>query len=415
MGSDDEDVIDTDDFRSCEKSDGDKDLKNFPVFSTTDQYDPIFELGMLFSTKNELRHARHSHAIKTMRNLKITKNDKIRMYAKCADRKCEWRLHALKITEECTFQVREYVSKHTCVKSYKVKNLTSSWLSRKYVNKFRSDPKRNLKGFRVDVREDIRCHVSDYQAYKARSLAVELFEGQTDSQYALLWDFVDEIKRTNPGSAVIIGTESVDGYNRFDRFYMCLYALKLGFLSGCRRFIGVDGCHLKGPHGGVLLTAVGVDPNNSNFPISYAIVNNETRETWSWFLNLLKLDLNIDKDYEWTFMSDKQKGLIQACNEVFSRADHRFCVRHLNGNFKAAGFRGQAFKIALWNCATATMVMEFGRKMKELRDLNERAAEWIADKPPHQWSRSHITDNCKCDMLLNNGCESFNNSILDAR
>ncbi|KAH6816290.1 hypothetical protein C2S51_021110 [Perilla frutescens var. frutescens] len=36
-------------------------------------------------------------------------------------------------------------------------------------------------------------------------------------------------------------------------------------------------------------------------------------------------------------------------------------------------------------------------------------------KPPEQWSRSHFTENSKCDMLLNNVCEVFNATILDAR
>ncbi|KAL0430654.1 UNVERIFIED_CONTAM: hypothetical protein Sradi_0691400 [Sesamum radiatum] len=58
-------------------------------------------------------------------------------------------------------------------------------------------------------------------------------------------------------------------------------------MSGCRPVIGVDGCHLKGPYGGVLLTAVSIDPNNL-YPLAYAVVAGETRESWQWFLELLK-------------------------------------------------------------------------------------------------------------------------------
>ncbi|XP_073119518.1 uncharacterized protein [Henckelia pumila] len=373
--SEDSDIDNEDDLKSCEGSDGENDVKNFPIFNTVEYYDPTFELDMIFSNRDEIRQAIHSQAIKTKRNLKITKNDNVRMYAKCADMECGWKFHALKLTGKCTYQIRQYEPNHTCGMSFRIKNLKSSWLSRKYANKIRSDPKRNVKGFQVDIMEDLRCRVSDYQAYRAKSQAIELVEGQVNSQYALLWDFANEIKRTNPGSTIIVGIEEANCDNRFDRLYMCLYASKVGFLSGCRHFIGVDGCHLKGPHGGVLLTAVGVDPNNSNFPIAFAIVNNKTGETWGWFLSLLKLDLNIEKDYEWTFMSDKQKGLVQAINEVFPSADHRFCVRHLHENFKRAGFRGQAFKIALWNCAMATTVNEFGRRMEILKELDKSAVE----------------------------------------
>ncbi|XP_075486522.1 uncharacterized protein LOC142526151 [Primulina tabacum] len=247
------------------------------------KYDPNFELGMMFSNKKELRDAIHSHAIKNRRSINITKNDKIRVYAKCAAEECEWKLHALKISEECTFQIRKYVAKHTCVLNLYVKNLKSTWLSTKYMSKIRSDPKRNMKGFRTDVMEDIRCIVSKSQIYRAKAKATHLVEGQACEQYALIWDFANEVKRSNPGSTVVIGTNNETDENRFDMLYMCLYASKVGFLSGCRRFIGVDGCHLKGPHGGVLLSAVGIDPNNSNFPIALAVVNNESCETWAGF------------------------------------------------------------------------------------------------------------------------------------
>ncbi|KAG8375751.1 hypothetical protein BUALT_Bualt10G0132900 [Buddleja alternifolia] len=83
----------------------------------------------------------------------------------------------------------------------------------------------------------------------------------------------------------------------------------------------------------------------------------------------------------------------------------------MHENFKKAGFRGLAFKLALWNAAKANY--EF--RMKEMGLLDESAVEWFNDKPPLQWSRSHFQTFPKCDMLLNNLCESFNSSILEAR
>lgn len=42
----------------------------------------------------------------------------------------------------------------------------------------------------------------------------------------------------------------------FQRFFLSFPALKVGYLTGCRPFIGLDGCHLKGPYKGVLLFVV---------------------------------------------------------------------------------------------------------------------------------------------------------------
>lgn len=164
-----------------------------------------------------------------------------------------------------------------------------------------------------------------------------------------------------------------------------------------------------------MLTAVGVNPNNNIYPIAYAIVCKECRDTWEWFLTVLKNDLNIVRPYEYTFMSDKQKGLIQSFEEVFPDSDHRFCVRHLHNNFKSAGYRGLSFKNALWAAARASTPGEFKVRMREMRELSESAADWLNDKPPAQWSKSYFSEGPKCDMLLNNVCETFNSNILEAR
>ncbi|KAL0378335.1 UNVERIFIED_CONTAM: hypothetical protein Sradi_3139000 [Sesamum radiatum] len=71
----------------------------------------------------------------------------------------------------------------------------------------------------------------------------------------------------------------------FSKFYVCFDALRRGFLSGCRPLIGVDGCHLKGPYGGVLLTAVAIDPNNNLYPLAYAVVAGKQGNHGSGFLN----------------------------------------------------------------------------------------------------------------------------------
>ena len=72
---------------------------------------------------------------------------------------------------------------------------------------------------------------------------------------------MEELRRTNPSSTVVMklvnGTLDM-GEPRFERFYVCFAACKEGFKSGFRKFFGVNGCHLKGPHKGVLLAAVGL-------------------------------------------------------------------------------------------------------------------------------------------------------------
>ncbi|KAM3251650.1 hypothetical protein P3L10_005720 [Capsicum annuum] len=52
-----------------------------------------------------------------------------------------------------------------------------------------------------------------------------------------------------------------------------------------------------------------------------------------------------------------------------------------------------------------------------LEKEDEEAKNWFNDKLPKFWSKSHFRTTTKCDMLLNNLCESFNGlkPILKAR
>ncbi|KAL0315658.1 UNVERIFIED_CONTAM: hypothetical protein Sradi_5444000 [Sesamum radiatum] len=131
-----------------------------------------------------------------------------------------------------------------------------------------------------------------------------------------MWDYADALRKKNPGSIIIMNLEEPDVERRkkFKRFYVCFAGVKKGFLSGCRPFIGVDGFHLKGLHGGILLTAVGVDLNNNQFPLAYSVVISENKESWKWFLTLLREDLNIAREDSYTFISDKDSyQLLRRC------------------------------------------------------------------------------------------------------
>ncbi|XP_075076694.1 uncharacterized protein LOC142163320 [Nicotiana tabacum] len=219
-----------------------------------------------------------------------------------------------------------------------------------------------------------------------------LLDGNIKDQFAILWDYVNEIDRTNPVTLIYMKFNNNEMPNkpyRFQRIYLCFAACKEAFRAGCRKIVGVDGCWLKGPmYGNKLLTTVGLDANNNIFPITYAVVESETTETW---------------------------GLIEAFNEVLPYVGHRFCVRHLHNNFKRAGFIGESLKHTLWVAAKATTVKFSDICMEKMYELDAEAAMWLNEKAPSEWTKSHFSSCAKCDVLLNNMCENFNSMILDTR
>ena len=56
---------------------------------------------------------------------------------------------------------------------------------------------------------------------------------------------------------------------------------------------------------GQLMCAVGRDLNDEYFPFAYAVVEAKTKDSWTWFLNLLLADIRDSK--RWVFISDQQK------------------------------------------------------------------------------------------------------------
>lgn len=95
-------------------------------------------------------------------------------------------------------------------------------------------------------------------------------------------------------------------------------------------------------------------------------------------------------------------------------AEHRFCVTHMHNNFKQK-YRGNSLKDKLWKSARATNIESFKSAMEIVKLENIGAYEWLNKVPLNHWSRAHFKTESKCDILLNNMCESFNRSILFAR
>ncbi|XP_023890868.1 uncharacterized protein LOC112002940 [Quercus suber] len=92
----------------------------------------------------------------------------------------------------------------------------------------------------------------------------------------------------------------------------------------------------------------------------------------------------------------------------------RYCVKHIYNNFKI-DHKGLELKDALWRCAAATTVREFERCMQYIKDLDEKAYEYLANIAPAQWTRSHFTPRALTDCLINNLSESFNLMILKSK
>ncbi|VVA22019.1 Hypothetical predicted protein, partial [Prunus dulcis] len=341
----------------------------------SDLLKPTFHLGMEFTNMEQCREAIRYYAVSCARPLKWVTNDSNRVRLKCeGDKKqkvpCPWMLYASHVGKGPSTRIKTYVPRHTCGRRQRTKYATSSWLSKRFDEELRDNPKMKVTDFMKLIRKHYAIDVTEAQVYKAKSFAKKRILGSIEEQYGKLWDYCEELKSNNPGSTVIVKTELQGENPIFKRIYVCFGALKKGFVEGCRQVVGFDGCHVKGSHPGQILSAVGIDGNNGMYPIAFAVVEVENTETWGWFFDIF---------------------------------------------FQDVGHTSAAFKQRLWAAARATTIPVFEAEMEQMLGQSQAAYKWLQERPAAHWSRSHFSTVPKCDILLNNLCECFNAAILEAR
>ncbi|CAN1144829.1 hypothetical protein LINPERPRIM_LOCUS16842 [Linum perenne] len=136
-----------------------------------------------------------------------------------------------------------------------------------------------------------------------------MLNGSLKEEYQKLRSYVAELKRVDPRGRFMLEVDLHPSMEAvyFKRFYVGFSTLTIGFKAGCRQMFGLDGCFIKGEVEGVILAAVGKDGNNQVYPIAWAVVETENRDSWTWFIQALIDDLGITNGRGWSVISDQQK------------------------------------------------------------------------------------------------------------
>ncbi|WOL00674.1 hypothetical protein Cni_G09387 [Canna indica] len=374
------------------------------------------QLGMEFTSTKEFKEVIQEYALLNGRALKFKKNDAKRVRVTCQG-SCEFVALCSRVGKTNTFRLKTLVDKHMCNKVFNNKNARSSWVAEKVVDKVRGSSKTKLSEIIVEIQSKYSASISIHTAFNALKKTKNIMEGTAKEQYANLRRYLAEMLRASNHNTCKLQIERPQGSLQpiFQRLYMCFEGSKKGFLQGCRPFIGVDGCHLKTKYGGVLLVAVGRDANDQYFPLAFAVVESETKDSWKFLLELLLDDIGDVRTHRWVFMSDQQKGLLPVFDELLHGVEHRFCLRHLYNNFKKKFGAGLMMKTLMHGAANATFAGAHREKMEQIKAIYKEAYDWLEAIPKQAWCRSAFSFYPKCYVLMNNISEAFNSTILEAR
>nr|XP_043630107.1 uncharacterized protein LOC122601410 [Erigeron canadensis] len=261
-----------------------------PEGYTNIKKNPIMKMNSKFPNVVEFRRALNHHALLNEFEYFIEKSEPRRFTATCVKLECQWRIHASVMQDDITFEVKTLVEVHTCIRINKGGNkcATQGWIAEVVKDKLKSDGDVSHADLKKWLMKTYGVDVPYLKVYRGKEQAYTDMYGKWDDSFMQMDVFKEELRNRNPGSVVEIELQMDGDKKWFLHFFISLAACPKGFLSGCRPYISLDACHLKGKFNGVLVAATGIDGNNSIFPVAYSVLESENTNSWTWFLESLK-------------------------------------------------------------------------------------------------------------------------------
>ncbi|KAK8973468.1 hypothetical protein V6N11_064709 [Hibiscus sabdariffa] len=241
---------------------------------------PRIELGMIFENSNSLRK---------LWVLMLWSNDLIL---------------------DGVFRVRTYASKHSCSVTFKNRRANYRFVGKYFLSKLKILPNLKLKDMMRLAKDELKVELNKNMCQRARVWANQKIRGKLEDEFNKLFDYVYTLREADPNGTfdLFVQRPTPSANPIFRRLYVCFGGLKEGFNKHCRPILSLDGCYLKGDFKGEILATVGRDENNQIFPVTWAVVEVENRETWAWFLDHIQMDLEIGDGDRFTIFSDMQKS-----------------------------------------------------------------------------------------------------------
>ncbi|XP_010541752.1 PREDICTED: uncharacterized protein LOC104815131 [Tarenaya hassleriana] len=377
--------------------------------------DELLLLGTTFTSAEDFKDALFQYVLDTTYDVKLSRWEHDKLAAVCSHKGCGWRVYCSIEKSQNKWMIKVFNPDHPHQPTGTASMLSKSHIAKLFSDILRRKPSFSAADMQYVIKRKWGLTVNISKCFKARREALGMVMEDQKTQFAKLWDYEAELRRSNPNTSTEIQTKlGENGEELFDCFYVCFEMLRESWKHNCRPVIGLDGCFLKWELKGELLAAVGRDADNRIYPIAWAVVRIEDSDTWGWFLRKLKVDLCLGDGQHITILSDKQKGLINAVEHKLPLADHRMCARHIYANWKKV-YKELDMKLLFWKATCSFHLGEFTAAMDELKSKNPAAYEALIRKKPEQWARAFFKEESRCSDVHNNLSESFNRTIRDAR
>jgi MULE transposase-like protein/MuDR family transposase len=271
-----------------------------------------WRVGGSFPNPNAFKDAVTQYALAQGRNIKFAVSNKKRqnrLGVVCVSG-CPFRLYASWDKKLAEYTVKSVTNTHTCQRNMEVNSrLRSKWVAVQMLEVFKKRP-------HISSNEIIDMIKSNYSvicrrdfAYHVKYAAHKMLHGSMKDHYNKVMNYFEALKISCPQSKFTVVTVPNTNPPIFQRFFVFYEALGNGWYNGCKKVLCIDGCFIKTFLGGMLLSAIGRDPNEQMFPVAWAVVEGENNESWEWFLSEFKKGLPPTNGEGWTIISDEHQVL----------------------------------------------------------------------------------------------------------
>jgi transposase-like protein len=150
---------------------------------------------------------------------------------------------------------------------------------------------------------------------------------------------------------------------------------------------------LLGKYMGTLLVAISYDAENALVPLAFALVERENKDSWGWFLRLVRIHV-VGPRREVGVISDRHQGILSAVQEQipgYAPLHHRWCTRHLAENLLRKDGTKDNFPL-FEEVARMLEVPFFEEKLEQLKTAtNAEGRQWLRGlmREPDKWTRAY--------------------------
>ncbi|CAA0841287.1 MuDR family transposase, partial [Striga hermonthica] len=225
------------------------------------------------------------------------------------------------------------------------------------------------------------------------------------------------LQRVNPNTAVDWEFQGGDVArhvpDREFKYVFWAFGPAIRTFEMCPPVISVDGTHLCGHYKRKLLVVVAQTANKRLLPVAYALVDEESTGSRSFFLRNLRRYVVFDKQI--CVLSDRDVGLRSAIESLPDwqepAAYHRICLRHLRSNVVT---RSKKIRDWCWELGSQLSKQKFRQTKQRLQEFNSDAYNYLFNIPLNQWTL-YRDEKRRWGTLTTNMSESYNNVLKGVR